>query len=165
MRSFWYTVHWPDWCRDHSRGFPRPVFPALGTYVRQAALSVFHLLPQLPPLYHHHFLRIRLGCGKGSNVSHLRSCVSFCHCWAWWLVCVCLREREREREKQGKRGESESNYAREGWREYSCVYDWFSEGVWGDREWVRDRSLLGAIKIATTTWEITVCLLDTPHLY
>lgn len=162
MRSFWYTVHWPDWCRDHSRGFTRPVFPALGTYVRQAALSVFHLLPQLPPFTITTFSVYDWAAARGQMSVTWDSASPFVIAEPddW---CVCLRERERE--KQGKRGESESNYAREGWREYSCVYDWFSEGVWGDREWVRDRSLLGAIKIATTTWEITVCLLDTPHLY
>lgn len=143
--SFWTTVHGPDWCRGQWRGFSCPVFPALGTSVRLAALTGF-LLPPPPSLLLSPLSLYTSGLRQRGQMS-----------LSWdsaspfviaepddWSVC------EKER------GESE----RAGGH---SVCDWFSEGVWGDQEWVRSR--LGSIKIATTTWEITACLSDTPHLY
>lgn len=156
----------PDWCRDHSRGFTHPVFPALGTSVRLAASLSLSSPTSAPRLTVTTLSIYDWASSRGSNVTHLgflRLLLSLLSLMIGVCVYVCERERERERNRTR---EGIWVYAREGWGEDSCVYDWFSEGVWEDRGWVRDRSpLLGVIKIAITAWEITACLLDTPHLY
>lgn len=150
----------PDWCRDHSRGFTRPVFPALGTSVRLAAPSVFLLPPQLPPLPSP-LSPYTTGLLQGVKCHPLeipRLLLSLLSLMIGVYVCKKERERERNRAREGNLRVCTSRLER--------AFLWFSEGVWGDRGWVRDRSPhLGAIKIAITAREITACLLDTSHLY
>ena len=77
-----------------------PCVPCSGYFCTPGCSPRVYLLPPQLPTRQHHSLHIRLGCCKGSNVTHLGFWVSFCHCWAWWLlcvcVCVCVSERERE---------------------------------------------------------------------
>lgn len=127
IQSFWCS----EYFRDRSRGFARPVFPALGTSARLAAL-LFVLPPRLP------FTVTTLSiydsaAARGQMSPTWDFSVSFCHCWVWWLVCLCVCRQERERERNRAR-EGIWEYAREGWRGHSCMYDcgiFFSKSLWG----------------------------------
>lgn len=142
-----------------------PCVPCSGYFCTPGCLSQSFFSHFSSPPYRHHSLHIRLGFFTWVKCHPLGISASpfvIAEPDDW---CVCMYVKEKERERNRTR-EGIWVYAREGWGEDSCVYDWFSEGVWEDRGWVRDRSpLLGVIKIAITAWEITACLLDTPHLY